>query len=584
MHRSWSFRFLLLCAALAGYGDARAQIVFVGPANDPACTYHSVQEAVNAWAASNSTETLSVFIAHGQAWTTQAITIPTPLVPHPLNLRGDYAGCALGGPTGRATLDGAGGAAAPVIDIVGNGSGDAGRFEVTLMNLEIIGGDVAGDGGGVRLRGNAVLTLFDSVLRNNQAQRGGGLALSGTAAGEPRLILGGNASPATFRNNLASGDGGGLYCNDASIYCDRYCLIQSNHAGGNGGGLAQENCDTLLYPPDSAAPFDPLVGVRGNTTDGDGGGAWISGGRFDLRGGQTPAPLVGNEATGSGGGLYFTAGAGGGGQAVQFDDNRAGGSGGGLASIGGGFLIFDSAPSGKRCKDGLEFCARFRGNEALGEGGAIRLASGDLLLGGALLDGNRAARGSVLDLAGTAGGATLTNVHIAGNSLADELVYADDGYLDLRYVTIADNGSDDTALIRFAAPAQLTARNTILHDDNGAGSGVVLASAPGSTFLVSCVLVHEGASLSGLPGVGGVAVGAPQWDTSGSYPAGLFVPGPDSAAVDACDAGPGNVADLLETPRPQDTARPNGAGAFDMGALERFVVPLVFRNGFEGPP
>ena len=101
---------------------------------------------------------------------------------------------------------------------------------------------------------------------------------------------------------------------------------------------------------------------------------------------------------------------------------------------------------------------------------------------------------------------------------------------------------------------------------------------------MSCVLAHENSALVGQPGVTTLVVGDPQWDTSGAYPAGLFVPGSGSDAVDVCAAGPGNIPDLLRTPRPQGVARPTGAGAFDMGAIERVVPIQIFRNGFESVP
>ena len=35
--------------------------------------------------------------------------------------------------------------------------------------------------------------------------------------------------------------------------------------------------------------------------------------------------------------------------------------------------------------------------------------------------------------------------------------------------------------------------------------------------------------------------------------------------------------------RPQDTDKPDGAGPYDMGAIERAVPVVVFRDGFESP-
>jgi len=156
------------------------------------------------------------------------------------------------------------------------------------------------------------------------------------------------------------------------------------------------------------------------------------------------------------------------------------------------------------------------------------------------------------------------------------------GNLDLRYVTIADNGSDDSALIRFDAPGGLAASNAVLYDDNGAGTGLVVATPVGTTYGVDCVLVHEDSALVGQPNVTNVIVADPQWDTSGLYPAGLYVPGPDSPAVDACGPGTGTIPDLLGVARPQDLPKADGAGSYDMGAIER-LPDLIFVDGFEEP-
>ena len=163
-----------------------------------------------------------------------------------------------------------------------------------------------------------------------------------------------------------------------------------------------------------------------------------------------------------------------------------------------------------------------------------------------------------------------------------ELLRSSGGYFDLRYTTIADNGSDDSALIRFDAPGGFAAGNSLLYDDNGAGTGLVVATPSGTTYDVDCVLVHEDGALAGQANVTNLIVADPQWDTSGWYPAGLYVPGPDSPAVDACGSGPGAIPDLLGTARPQDLPRPDGVGPFDMGAIER-LPDRIFGDGFEMP-
>jgi len=584
--RSFTSLLLRACLVLSIHAPlAAAQSVFVGPASDPDCDYHTIQDAIDAWAASSSTDFVDVYIANAQAYPATAITIPTPTASSGIGLNGSQAGCHLAAASGRTVLDGNGNGSLPVIDINGTQTGDARRFQVNLNQLDITGGNHAGNGGGVRLRGNAVVTIYEANVHDNTATNGGGIAVEATAAGVPNLIMVGNQAAAIVRDNIATLDGGGLYCANASLYCDRYCLIAGNTAGANGGGVAQQACGTSIFPPPSFGAADPNVGLRLNSAVGNGGAAWVSGGYFSVNGTPPlkPAPVVGNVAGGSGGALYFTGMGSSSNQqrGVQFDDNRAGVDGGALFADSGS-LQMDAGLSSTSCSD-IDGCARFRGNHADAAGGAMSLSgTATLLLWNGLFTNNDAANASAIQLGAAGTGATLINVHVAGNHGAPEVVRSSGAYLDLRYVTIADNGSDDSALIRFDAPGGLAASNSILYDANGAASGIVVAYPNGTTFNVNCVLVHDDTALDGVAGVSNLVVADPQWDTSGLYPAGLYVPGPDSPAVDACGPGPGTIPDLRGVVRPQDLPRPDGAGPYDMGAIER-LPDRIFGDGFEQP-
>ncbi|MEO5626303.1 MAG: hypothetical protein ABIQ70_09890 [Dokdonella sp.] len=578
------FRACLMLAAFAPV--ASAQFVFVGPASDPACNYHTIQEAVDAWAASTSTDFVDVVIANSQTYTATAITIPTPVASTGMTLRGDLPTCHLGAVSGHLVLDGTGNGNLPVIDINATEAGDTRRPKINLSYLDITGGQHAGgNGGGVRVRGNAMVTVFETNIHGNSAANGGGIAVEATAVGVPHLIMVGNQVPAAIQENHAAQDGGGLYCTNASVYCDRYCLIAGNTAGGKGGGIAQQTCETSIYPPNNTVPRDPNVGLRLNAAVGDGGGAWISGGYFSVgtNSPQKPAPIVGNVAGGSGGGLFYTSmdSNGDSHRGVQFDDNEAGVDGGALYADSGFLQLSEGGATG--CGGNVGGCPRFRNNHAVHAGGAIALTgSAGALLQEVTFADNSAARASVLQLGGPGFGFTLTNGHFAGNHGASELLLSAGGYIDLRYVTIADNGGDDDALIRFDTAGTFAASNSILSDPNGADSGVVLDAPSGTTFNVNCVLVHEDSGLVGKPGVTNLIVADPQWDTSGLYPAGLYVPGPDSPAVDACGPGTGMIPDLLGGARPRDLPKPNGAGPYDMGAIER-LPDNIFGDGFEQP-
>ncbi|MGN6520730.1 MAG: hypothetical protein ACTHK2_15020 [Dokdonella sp.] len=584
-HAARPLSLLSVFVVLLGASSASAQYVFVGPASDPDCDYPTIQAALDAWAASPSTDFLSIYVTSAQAYTATAITIPTPVASAGVALSGGMPSCHLQGASGHVVLDGAGNGGVPVIDVDGAVAGDGHRFEVTIGPLEITGGNHAGNGGGVRVRGNVVVTLFEADVHDNTATNGGGVSVEATAAGAPQLILVGNQAPAAMRDNTATQDGGGIYCMDASVYCDRYCGLAGNQAGGRGGGIAQQACATALYPSPSMV-IDPEVGIRSNVAVGDGGGVWASGGYFNI-GAHTPlkpVPVSGNSAGGSGGGLYLT-GVGAGSslslRGVHFDDNSADGDGGALYADTS--LIMVDAPIVAGCGGAFDGCPRFSGNHAGGSGGALALyGDASLLAWNLVFANNDAAHASVLQIGAAPAAVTLIDTHVAGNHGAPELLRSSGAQVDLRYVTIADEGGDDDALIRFDAAGVFAAANSILWDDNGAASGVVLAAPAGSTFNVDCVLVHEDSALGGQPGVTDLVVADPAWDMSGAWPAGMYVPGADSPVVDACGAGPGNIADLIGTTRPQDLPKADAAGAYDMGAIER-RPDVVFADGFELP-
>ena len=71
-HSPFALRACLALSALMPL--ASAQTVFVGPASDPDCDYHTIQDAIDAWAASASTDFVSVYISNSQAY--NAVALP----------------------------------------------------------------------------------------------------------------------------------------------------------------------------------------------------------------------------------------------------------------------------------------------------------------------------------------------------------------------------------------------------------------------------------------------------------------------------------------------------------------------------
>lgn len=576
--------FASCCIALAlllSSASAHAQNIFVGPASDPDCDYASVQAAIDAWQTSPSSEFVTLVLSSSLDYSAQALHIQTPLASTGISMRAGTAGCTLTGTPDSITLSGTGAPAGPVIDVEGNVGGDDARFEVTLSGLDIANGhNPAGHGGGLRVRGNVALTVFETRVHDNTALEGGGIAVESTAAGVPRLSIFGNTRATDVRLNSA-GFGGGISCRNATLYCDRFCAVRDNTASGNGGGIGQVGCDTQLSPERSSGVAEN-VGLRNNHADGDGGGAWAQGGIFWMSGRAAArvAPVVGNSASGDGGGLYLDA-LNADFKGVLFDHNIAGGDGGGVLLQQLTITSFGPSFAAAGCStDGT--CAGFRDNSAGSNGGALRVRSGGtlLLFRDQVFTGNVATRGGVADFSGATGIRAFTNVQMDNNG-GSELLLADAGEVNLAYATLTASAPEVTALVRVGGAARVSLVNTIAHDD---GNGVVLDAAPGATVNGSCLLVHEGATLAAFAGVRGVVVADPQWDDSARYPANLYVPGRFSPAVDACGFGPGPIPDLLNQPRPQDTPAPDLAGPYDMGAIEFLLPDEVFADGFESVP
>lgn len=213
-----------------------------------------------------------------------------------------------------------------------------------VSGLDVVGND-ADLGGGVYLSG----TLTDSWIEGNTAGRGGGL---GVASGSPVLdgveIRGNHAtesgggawlsqhlesSQVTIDGNTTDGSGGGIFGDDQLGVLVGPTTVSGNHAVDSGGGIyaafQTELWDVAVVGNSADADGGGLalaghyqvelydVTVDGNTAVGDGGGVFLE--REDLlvttSSGYSQSDswvwaertwIVGNSATGAGGGLYQT--------------------------------------------------------------------------------------------------------------------------------------------------------------------------------------------------------------------------------------------------------------------------------------
>jgi hypothetical protein len=149
---------------------------------------------------------------------------------------------------------------------------------VTMSNITLIDGHAAYDksdlrpGAGGAIDNEAFLTLINVVMRDNVADTEGGAIYNYVNL---QLI-----NCTVEENTAASGGGGGIYNDGATLLLIR-SAITANKAAGDGGGIAE------VAPPNSA-PDLTYTDVRSHssitgdvTSKGMGGGVYVSGGRYD---------------------------------------------------------------------------------------------------------------------------------------------------------------------------------------------------------------------------------------------------------------------------------------------------------------
>lgn len=161
---------------------------------------------------------------------------------------------------------------------------------LVLALSEIVDGVSSTRGGGVFAA--ATLTLSQSIVRENYALRGAGVAVV-LGPGERLLLL-----QTEVTDNLASGDfsdGGGLYIDGGSAEVSA-SLVAYNGAGDGGGIYA---IGTSLSAENST--------LHGNSAEANGGALFLAytDAQFDFVTVTDNAAAPGNEAAGLGGGLYL---------------------------------------------------------------------------------------------------------------------------------------------------------------------------------------------------------------------------------------------------------------------------------------
>ncbi len=515
-----------------------------------------------------------------------------------VDILGGFEFCLPLAPTGQSIINGAGGQAASVIEVRRTGGASK---TVRFDRITITGGGNDGHGGGIDVidvnLGLRVELGPAMQIAQNTSANGGGISVVGA-----RLLLNGSV----IQNNIASSQGGGIYCRTGLLEVARDTSVRFNTAP-NGGGYALRTLCDATFTGGSA------LSVSGNSAVVSGGGMLAAeSSRIIVRRGD---PAGGTPIGRS--------------QGFQVQLNSAGERGAGIALIAngqldaGGIVIANNTlrPSAgasvealgaalyagagatvnihadPRCLPG-ESCNLIRAN-VLDRNGALFNSAGAALaaMQANLIDINNVEISANRVQGGTSSASAIIALNLANAFLLERALLHDNGPSDaspaphllllsdvpsvrMHYLTIADNQIVGTArsIARFIDVDTAAWRSSIL-----AQPGVpALSTSAGLIASFDCLLANE---LSSLPAATRSVVGAPGFVDAG---ADNYRPSPGVLQVDYCDGPPPSapetaLRDLDLAPAPRDSITVDLYGAHELGAYEsqQFLADPVYANGFE---
>jgi predicted outer membrane repeat protein len=477
-----------------------------------------------------------------------------------LSIVGGFSTCAATSPTGSSTLRGTSSSRALFLNSFGT---------VSLRKLNLTGGAVTGDGGGVLFQGSGNILLIDVLVFANSATGSGGNVFVNAS---PGLVV--TFTGTSLVSQGSAHDGGGLACaGDGRVVFRDDVLVANNQATGDGGGVHLSASCELVHS--SSGPGD---GIVNNSAGILGGGVYIEGGaemNTEL-GGFGLAVIQGNDAA-AGGGVYLS----GTGTVLRafFADirgNSAFSSGGGIAAEDDSIAAVGRPVAGiDWCPDRVR-CSLVRDNDAA-NGGAVWVAGSSLTVHGAHLEANSANGGAVVYLYEGAE-ATIHSSVVAGNDGLAPFVVGNSASLTLGNVTAVGNTAIGSNFISASSNAtSVRILTSIFSQPDGTllgGTGV------GTAKQVDCVLSPTAGFLSGLPSgtlIRALYIADPRFANPAT---GNYQLRGNSPAIDHCDLTQwsGGSHDIDWQPRDVDNAFLDTLGTRDLGADE---YRDLFSDGFE---
>lgn len=192
---------------------------------------------------------------------------------------------------------------------LGTGVAGATPESIVINNLTITGGNHTGGtgaGGGVQVRAGAYLTMDSSVITQNVATKGGGVAVDSPGSPPSTItrsqIAGNSAGLGNF-----GGPGGGVFVGAGSTAFINSCIITGNTSTDGGGVFADVN--TSLYVAESTISnnVSQPPAIRQGPTAGGGGGLELAG-SFSVRNSNVSSNLALGPT--GGGAMYISMNAG----------------------------------------------------------------------------------------------------------------------------------------------------------------------------------------------------------------------------------------------------------------------------------
>lgn len=558
--------------ALAGAG--KTAVVWVGAG--ATCDNDNLPTAVAA--ASSGT---IIFLANDQTYQDLALQI----VGKDLELRGGYDNCWDVEPTGMTQLRGVPDQPGYVVSFIGGLDSEGDAYRLQLNNLEIRGGENdSGGGGGILLSDAFRASLVNVDILGHHAVNGAGLKLEGAGGGggADLSLSNVNIGPAlnvAMMRNEASGQGGGIWCEKASILAG-HTNIRHNRASGNGGGVWMNQCQIHWYGSGG------INRVTHNRSTSDGGGFYMTDSAITMadpgsmsvgsRGHpeEPPGPnaviIADNDAGNDGGGIFASA------STITLIDSPVIGNEAEFGSGGAMYLLSESEVSmiGRRpfdsgCLASEPVCTLLSGNAAEFTAAVVVATNSSLTISRGWIENNTSIDGnSIITVSGSQSNLNVLDSLIAGNeSLSRLLSVSAQAQARIIGNTIVNNVFPSFVFYLFDNTA-VSLRNSIVWQP-----GISLVGGDGD-LTADCSNAHENSADPALethdPGFADPAGGNYQLRA-------------DSANIDRCAAPIAQTPhlDLLGRARPQYVSGDAGDPdlAYDRGAFEFFAG--LFRDRFE---